>query len=102
MPRAGALVRGTVIVMALACALAYAADSLSVRRRSMHATATNPYETLSATRVLAIPQKGGKIEYQVDEQNPQQSVVCVHALFPHDGHAPCWYVKPRFGQPIPM
>ena len=55
-----------------------------------------------ALRVLAIPEKSGKTEYEVDAQNPEQTITCVHALFPHRGYSPCWYVKPRINQPIPM
>jgi hypothetical protein len=28
--------------------------------------------------------------------------VCVHSLFPHAGDLPCWYLKRKFAQPIPM
>jgi len=102
MPRAMAIVKGTVISAALVCALAYAVDSISVRVRSRHPTATSPYETVTTTRVLAIPEKNNKVEYQIDAQNPEQTVTCVHALFPHDAHAPCWYLKGNIDRPIPM
>jgi hypothetical protein len=52
--------------------------------------------------VFAIPEKNGKTEYEVDAQNPEQTITCVHSLFPHSGYSPCWYVKPRINQPIPM
>ncbi len=51
---------------------------------------------------LLFPKKNGKTEFEVDAQNPEKTVVCVHSLFPHSGHLPCWYVKPRIDQPIPM
>jgi hypothetical protein len=38
----------------------------------------------------------------VDAQNPEQTITCVHSLFPHSVYSPCWYVKPRINQPIPM
>jgi hypothetical protein len=101
MMRAAAIAKGAIISAALAGALVYAVDSISVRVRAAHATATSPYETLTFARVLAIPEKN-KVEYQVDVQNPEQSVTCVHALFPHDAHAPCWYVKRNIDKPIPM
>jgi hypothetical protein len=101
MAQATALAKGAVIAAALACALAYAVDSISVRVRAAHPTATSPYETLTFARVLAIPEKN-KVEYQLDVQNPEQSVTCVHALFPHDAHAPCWYVKRKIDKPIPL
>ena len=83
-------------------ALAYFGDYLSVRIRMMHLKPADPFESLKGLRVLAIPEKNGKTEYEVDAQNPEQTVTCVHSLFPHFGYSPCWYVKPRISQPIPM
>jgi hypothetical protein len=82
--------------------LVYAGDYLYLRARMRHPKPTDPFESLTALRVLAIPEKNGKTEYEVDAQNPQQTVTCVHSLFPHSGTLPCWYVKPRVNQPIPM
>jgi hypothetical protein len=85
-----------------ALAVLYAGDYLSVRVRAMHQKAADPFESLKSLRVLAIPEKNGKTEYEVDALNPEQTVTCVHSLFPHYGYSPCWYVKPRINQPIPM
>ncbi len=82
--------------------LAYCADYLSLRFRMLHPKPADPFETLKTLRVLAIPEKNGKTEYEVDAQNPEQTVTCVHSLFPHYGDSPCWYVKPRINQPILM
>jgi|GEM_PF-1481308 len=90
------------IGMVLAVALVYIGDSISVRVRMMHATPSNPYETITALRILAIADKGNKTEYAVDQVQPQQTAECVHALFPHNGDLPCWYLKRKFAQPIPM
>ncbi|HME11621.1 MAG TPA: hypothetical protein VKF79_02075 [Candidatus Acidoferrum sp.] len=92
------------IVFAAAVALvaAYVVDFASVRVRMRHATATDPYETLTAPRVYAIAEKGNKTEYQIDADNPVQKVTCVHALFPHGGFSPCWQVKRTLHQTIPM
>jgi hypothetical protein len=80
----------------------YGADYLSVHIRMLHPKPADPFESLKTVRVLAIPEKNGKIEYEVDAQNPEQVVTCVHSLFPHHGYWPCWYVKPKINQPIPM
>ena len=80
----------------------YGGDFLYVRVRLLHPKPAEPFETLKALRVLAIPEKNGKTSYEVDAQNPEQTVTCVHSLFPHSGFSPCWYVKPRINQPIPM
>jgi hypothetical protein len=83
-------------------ALVYSGDYLFVRIRMMHPKPADPFESIKNLRVLAIPEKNGKTEYEVDAQNPEQTVTCVHSLFPHSGFSPCWYVKPRINQPIPM
>ncbi len=90
------------ITAVAALALLYIADLLSVRIRALHSKPADPFESLKTLRVLAIPEKNGKTEYEVDSQNPEQTVICVHSLFPHSGYSPCWYVKPRINQPIPM
>ena len=90
------------IALVTALALVYAYDFASVRIRMRHATATDPFETITALRILAIDEKGNKTEYDVDPTQPQQTGVCVHAWFPHNGDMPCWYLKKKFAQPIPM
>ncbi len=86
----------------VASAVLYIGDYLSVRIRAMHPKPADPFESLKSLRVLAIPEKNGKTEYEVDAQNPEQTFTCVHSLFPHNGYSPCWYVKPRINQPLPM
>jgi hypothetical protein len=90
------IARRMVLGALLAAALLYACDWLVLHVRK------TPYETLTAPRILAIPQKNGRVEYQMDELNPTQSVTCVHALFPHTGAQPCWYAKRHINDPISM
>ncbi|MGB2623972.1 MAG: hypothetical protein WA857_19480 [Candidatus Acidiferrum sp.] len=85
-----------------ALVLTYAGDFLSVRVRMLHPKPGDPFETITGLRILAIEEKGGKTEYTVDQLQPQQSAECVHALFPHNGDPPCWYLKRKFAEPIPM
>lgn len=96
------IVKRILIAAVLAIALVYAGDFASVRIRMMHPKPGNPFETVTAVRILAIDKKGGKTEYTVDRLQPQQTAECVHAWFPHNGDAPCWYLKRKFAQPIPM
>jgi len=96
------LARRVLISVALVLGLIYGGDYLYVRARTLNATPNVPFESLKTLRVLAIPEKNGKTEYEVDAQNPEQTVTCVHSLFPHYGYSPCWYVKPRVNRPIPM
>jgi hypothetical protein len=53
-------------------------------------------------RLLAIPDKGNKIEYQIDAVTPEEDVPCTRTLFPHAQHNPCWYVKRHAKDPISM
>jgi hypothetical protein len=80
----------------------YSGDYLFLRIRMLHPKPADPFETITTLRILAIPEKNGKMAYETDPQNPQQTVTCVHSLFPHAGYSPCWYIKPRMNQPIPM
>jgi hypothetical protein len=85
-----------------AVVLVYAGDYIYLRVRMLHPMPTNPFETMARTRVLAIPQKSGKFDYQIDQTQPVETLTCVHSLFPHYGDQPCWYLKPRVNQPIPI
>jgi hypothetical protein len=99
---ASILAKRVLFGLLLVLGLFYVSDYLSVRVRMLHPKLADPFESIKALRVLAIPEKNGKTEYDVDAQNPEQTVTCVHSLFPHYGYSPCWYVKPRINQPIPM
>ena len=90
------------ISVVLALGLLYVGHFLYFRVRMLSRTPADPLESLKTLRVLAIPEKNGKTEYEVDAQNPEQTITCVHSLFPHSVYSPCWYVKPRINQPIPM
>ncbi len=96
------LFKRILVALVSALALVYVGDYASVRVRMMHPKPGNPFETVTALRILAIEHKGGKTEYSVDQLQPQQTAECVHSLFPHNGDPPCWYLKRKFAQPIPM
>jgi len=103
MPIAASLILRRSLLAAVILLLAvYGVDSASVFLRARHATAADPYETMTAPRVFAIAEKGNKTEYQIDAENPTQTVTCVHALFPHAGYSPCWQVKRTLHNTIPM
>jgi hypothetical protein len=53
-------------------------------------------------RLLAIPDKGNKTEYQIDAVQPEEDVPCSRTLFPHRGLNPCWYVSRHAKDPIAM
>jgi hypothetical protein len=96
-------IAGRVLAFLLVLAASvYAGDYLVLRVRMLHATPSQPFETMIRTRILAIPQKNGKYDYQIDQLQPVETLTCVHCLFPHYGDRPCWYLKPRLNQPIPV
>jgi len=96
------LVKRILTGVSLALTVFYLGDYLWFRVRLRHPKPADPLEALKTLRVLAIPEKGGKTSYEIDQQNPEQNVTCIHSIFPHAGYSPCWYVKPRLNQPIPM
>jgi hypothetical protein len=96
------ILKGVAIFAVAALVVAYVLDYAYFRVRMIHPKPAGPLETFTAPRLLAIAEKGGKVAYELDAQNPEQTLVCVHAWFPHGGYQPCWYLKPKSQQPIPM
>jgi hypothetical protein len=96
------LAKRILLAVVSAVAIIYIFDFVSVRVRMLHQKPADPFETVTALRILAIDEKGNKTEYTVDPLQPQQTAECVHALFPHNGDPPCWYLKRKFAQPVPM
>jgi hypothetical protein len=86
----------------LLLALAYGYDYASVRRRMSAQKPGDPFDVVTYPHLLAIPQKGNKIDYELDAQSPMESESCVHSLFPHYGYTPCWYVVRRSKSPTQM
>ncbi len=67
-------------------ALMYVVDDLSLRyRTSLGGDGPLQEVTFYYSTML----KNGRVEVFYGQP---QTEVCVHALFPHHGHSPCWYV----------
>ena len=49
-----------------------------------------PFSQITVSSYDAVQQKNGKTEFIF---NPPEAQTCVHALFPHDGFVPCWYLQ---------
>jgi len=96
------IVGRVLVVVLLVIAFVFVLDYIVLRIRRFHATATVPFEHLTRNRLLAIKVKNGTYQYELDEATPTQALTCVHAFFPHYGDPPCWYLKPRLNQPIPI
>lgn len=90
------------IFVACGLVIAYVRDFVYFRIRMIHPQSSNPVESFTAPRLYAIGVKGGKVDYELDQQNPEQTWTCAHSWFPQAGYSPCWYVKPKSRQPIPM
>lgn len=80
--------RRALLGIALVFALVYAADYLSVRYRIPRSR--QPLGSVEMQPYYAVPLKDGKTEFIF--LKPEQQV-CVRSLFPHLGHAPCWYLR---------
>ena len=79
---------GTILAAIAAAALAYGLDYAVFRIRA--ATNRNAYGSVTVNHYYAILQKNGKTQFIFD---PPQAQTCVHALFPHEGSLPCWYLS---------
>jgi len=58
--------------------------------------------TVHRIRLLAIPTKGNKIEYEIDAVHPEEDAPCSHSIFPHGGYPACWYLSRHADEPISM
>jgi hypothetical protein len=88
-------VKRTLIALVVVLALVYAGEDLSVRipiPKSRH-----PFETVQMKSYYAIPQKNRKTEFYLADPVTK---TCVHALFPHLGYSPCWYLEKKKVQRI--
>ena len=83
-------------------AILYAGDYGVLRLRAAHPRFGSAYDSVHMVRLLAIPLKSGRTEYELDARQPEVTVSCVRALFPHQGYQPCWYVRRNSQKPIPM
>jgi hypothetical protein len=75
----------------------YIADDLSVRFRIP--SSRDPFGTVRVQPYYAVPQKDHKTEFIFAEP---QTEVCVHSIFPHQGHCPCWYTGSKKQKRIDM
>jgi hypothetical protein len=82
------------VALAVLAGVVYGGDSVIARwrwPRALGAVVVRPY--------YAVPLKDGKTEIMMlsPETRP-----CVHALFPHFGYTPCWYLDNQTQQRIDM
>ncbi len=77
----------------IAASILYAADYACIR------FGRSPFGAVIVTRYYLIPKKNGKTEFVFQ---PPELQPCVHALFPHQGYSPCWYLSRHPEKPIKM
>jgi hypothetical protein len=82
--------------------IVYVGDYAAVRLRAAYPRLGNAFASVQMVRLYAIPLKNGRTEYQLDAVQPEVTVSCVRALFPHMGYPPCWYLRRNSQKPIPM
>src|SRR5215475_2390907 len=80
-------VPGLLALAIIVAVVMYVGDDLFVRYRAAHPQPGSPLETV--TFFYGTTLKNGKLEIF---RNDPHTEVCVHALFPHLGANPCWYV----------
>ena len=68
--------------------ISYATDYVVFRYRV--AANRQPFGQFTINSYDAVQQKNGKTEFIF---NPPATQTCVHALFPHAGFVPCWYLQ---------
>jgi hypothetical protein len=90
------------LALILLLAVLYGYDYASVRRRMSAKNPNDPFDVVTYPHLLAIPEKGNKMEYALDATAPMESDPCVHSLFPHFGYTPCWVVQRRAKTPTQM
>jgi hypothetical protein len=98
----GNLARRTLLLIVALAAVVYACDYAVVRLRASYPRFGNAFASVQVVRLLAIPLKNGRVDYELDALQPEVTVTCVRALFPHLGYQPCWYVRRQSQKPIPM
>jgi hypothetical protein len=77
-----------VLGMAVVAAVVYVLDYGVFRIRV--AANWNPYGSVTVEPYYAVAQKSGKTQFIFQDPQPQ---TCVHALLPHSGYSPCWYLS---------
>lgn len=78
------LLRQSIFYLLLALASAYLLDIAVYFLRG------KPSATVQVSRLLAIPLKGGKTEY---DPFGSSAIACTRSLFPQSSAAPCWYLR---------
>jgi hypothetical protein len=96
------IVRNILVVLIALVLVVYFADFAWYELRSYVPKLGPANGTVHRIRLLAIPTKGNKIEYEIDAVRPEEDAPCSRSLFPHGGNPPCWYLSRHANEPISM
>ena len=92
----------TAIGIVVVIVVLFVLDYLVLRAKIMFPKLGAATGTVQMTRLYAIAQKNGRVEYELDANQPEVTMPCVHSLFPHMGNSPCWYLQQNTTKPIPV
>ena len=79
------IVLAVVVLLVVTYAVDYAQLRYCVWRNA------NPFGTVQVEKYYAVHEKNNRVEYMFPYESNDQN--CVHALFPHMGYSPCWYLN---------
>jgi hypothetical protein len=102
MSRLSSIFKRTIIGIIVTVVAAFVVDYAVLRAKMMFPKLGAATGTVQMTRLYAIAQKNGRVEYELDANQPEVTMPCVHSLFPHMGSSPCWYLQQNATKPIPV
>jgi hypothetical protein len=80
----------------------YVVDTAWFSLRKAYPAAGKASGSVHRVRLLAIPDKAGKTEFEIDAVQPEEDVPCANSIFSQGGQRPCWYVTRHAKDPIQM
>lgn len=80
------VVMPALLFLAGLCAIIYALDDAWARYRG------KPVVEIKVDRDFNARNKWSQIEYSISTAEAEKSQMCVQAMLPHFGYAPCWYL----------
>lgn len=102
MSRLPSIFKRLVIGILVVVVAAFVVDYVVLRAKVMFPKLGAATGTVQMTRLYAIAQKNGRVEYELDANQPEVTMPCVHSFFPHMGNSPCWYLQQTATKPIPV
>ena len=86
-----ALVKRIATAIVILVCILWVGDLIAVKLRR------DPLSVVQINKIYAIPQKGGKTEFDAGDPESQ---TCVNSIFSHLGYSPCWYVNRHRNQQV--